>query len=380
MNETPLTDAGTTNVKASSSLAPADMRNIALLDALRGLSALGVLVSHVHTTGSGQRSGAVFVDIFMVISGFLMTHHYILREDKEPWESGTTVQKFYLRRFFRIAPLYYCCLIYYFLSSWNEAIAQRDSVAWNAIQHFTFVFGFLPDPASTGMPDWSIGLEMQFYLVFPLLMLWVGRSGPVPLVILAGFISFAANRLLGVYPTDTPGLLGLYVEPNLLPLKFTLFTYGMLAAYFYWKRIKLAWPFIGLLAIASALPYKHGHSWFVMSVLGFVLMATQMPLIQSYARSGLSLVNDFCKNRLFHLLAEYSYAVYLIHGFAFRFVENRFGDVLLNRGPLYHWLFVLAMALIITYPLAFLLQHFIEKPGIDLGRRLCSRLSGPKLA
>ncbi len=46
------------------------------------------------------------VDGFMVITGFLMMYHYTLREDKELPTAASTVNKFYLRRFFRLFPLY----------------------------------------------------------------------------------------------------------------------------------------------------------------------------------------------------------------------------------------------------------------------------------
>ena len=87
------------------------------LDGLRGFAALWVLVSHAQIL-SGMRGipvlswGELAVDLFMLLSGFLMAHHYVLRQEKEPWDAKATFYTFWLRRFFRIAPLYYFLLFF----------------------------------------------------------------------------------------------------------------------------------------------------------------------------------------------------------------------------------------------------------------------------
>src|SRR3569832_20408 len=86
------------------------------LDGLRGFAALWVLASHVQIL-SGMHAvpvlswGGLAVDLFMLLSGFLMAHHYVLRREREPWEDRSTFLIFWLRRFFRIAPLYYVLLV-----------------------------------------------------------------------------------------------------------------------------------------------------------------------------------------------------------------------------------------------------------------------------
>ncbi|KAF1038909.1 MAG: hypothetical protein GAK35_03744 [Herbaspirillum frisingense] len=170
------------------------------LDGLRGIAALWVLASHVQIL-SGMRDipvlswGGIAVDLFMLLSGFLMAHNYFLRRRAEPWDAPRTFTMFWLRRFFRIAPLYYLLLIVAIamgsmLAQDRSAIASvwpstmtplhryLDGSLDNYLAHFSFAFGFLPDFAfRTALPDWSIGLEMQFYLVFPFLMLAFWRFG-----------------------------------------------------------------------------------------------------------------------------------------------------------------------------------------------------------
>ena len=84
------------------------------LDGLRGLAALWVLAGHC-VLFSGWSLPIVDkpdlgVDLFMMLSGFLMVFHYQLRSKKEPWSEPGTWLKFWTRRYFRIAPLYYLLL------------------------------------------------------------------------------------------------------------------------------------------------------------------------------------------------------------------------------------------------------------------------------
>src|SRR6185503_13989003 len=106
----------------------------------------------------------------------------------EPWDEPKTWLKFYVRRFFRIAPLYYVLLAVFFLTGpamagCREGLAQYfpdtandpdrylDRSFENIAMHVSFLFGLSKTyVVRTTMPDWSISLEMQFYWAFPFLM------------------------------------------------------------------------------------------------------------------------------------------------------------------------------------------------------------------
>ena len=116
----------------------------------------------------------------MMISGFLMAHNCLARSEREPWEAWSTWRTFWVRRYFRIAPAYYLLLLIALaigpmLGSYRAAIGEPfpqtltpaarylDASLSNVWYHVTFLFGTLPDHAfRTPLPDWSIGLEMQF--------------------------------------------------------------------------------------------------------------------------------------------------------------------------------------------------------------------------
>ncbi len=85
------------------------------LDGLRGIASIWVFVGHAAIL-TGVRvwfidSPGLAVDLFITLSGFLMAFHYRHRREAEPWESPYTWSRFWIRRFFRIAPLFYALLI-----------------------------------------------------------------------------------------------------------------------------------------------------------------------------------------------------------------------------------------------------------------------------
>lgn len=164
------------------------------LDGFRGLLALWVFFSHatqfVGGPGGIVNRGGIAVDLFMMVSGFLMVWTVSSRATKEPFSHWSTWQKFYIRRFFRIAPLYFVALIiaYTFSDYYFELLRQiyvnlgkdfyrpflqcQYPVPIDIFLHLTFIFGLFPCAASSNvLPDWSLSLEMQFYAVFPILFI-----------------------------------------------------------------------------------------------------------------------------------------------------------------------------------------------------------------
>ena len=179
-----------------------DIRRVACLDGLRGLAALWVLFGHLVIL-TGFRLPVLSkpdlgVDLFILLSGFLMVFQYRLRADVEDWRAPGTWAAFWTRRFFRLAPLFYVALAVALLAGpalyadrvaidgfLGEPLQPRERFAdaslANIAAHLSFVFGLLPDYAfRTPLPDWSLGLEMQFYAAFPFLVLLARRIGWVP--------------------------------------------------------------------------------------------------------------------------------------------------------------------------------------------------------
>jgi peptidoglycan/LPS O-acetylase OafA/YrhL len=141
------------------------------LDGLRGLAILTVMTVHVKPILLW--GGSIGVDIFFVLSGFLIT--VLLLEEKDRVGS-INLKRFYFRRVLRLIPalvamLLFCCLYALAFEPTEAAIATgRDSVAV-LFYYFNWRLAFdLTPPAVTLLHTWSLSVEEQFYLVWPLLL------------------------------------------------------------------------------------------------------------------------------------------------------------------------------------------------------------------
>jgi peptidoglycan/LPS O-acetylase OafA/YrhL len=361
---------------------------IECLDGLRATAALWVLVGHCllltgwHLPVLGDP--ALGVDLFIMLSGFLMVFHYQLRQDKEPWQRPETWLKFWTRRYFRIAPLFYVMLFFalalgpYLYESRMviDAFLQRlpqaperflDSSLKNIVAHLTFLFGLSPNLAyRTPLPDWSLGLEMQFYAVFPALMLLVRRFGWLrsALVVAAlGALAVVALKSMSVH----------FPMPSFLPLKIQVFLCGMLLAGVLAQRQPRPLLHLALAMALAAIPFGDGYglSKFVIRealVLGFFALVLYR-MLPGAAGAAARKVAVALGGGIFHVLGELSYSIYLIHLLVLQpvaaFVITRYGDGL---GAPLRFAIVLAVVLPVVCLLSFVTYRLIEMPGQQLGR------------
>jgi peptidoglycan/LPS O-acetylase OafA/YrhL len=154
------------------------------LDGLRGLAVLLVMASH-FLAGSLASIGWVGVDLFFVLSGYLITS--LLRESRD-------LGRFYCRRAFRILPLYYLAVLVSVLASPTVQATQ----AWYWLHAANWLFALRPEAYVGGtFHFWSLGIEEQFYLLWPLVVWSAGRR--LPWVCLALIIaSFGLRALLAL--------------------------------------------------------------------------------------------------------------------------------------------------------------------------------------
>jgi peptidoglycan/LPS O-acetylase OafA/YrhL len=143
----------------SSTEAPRGPSHLPALDGIRGLAILMVLAAHVF----GMPGGVFGVDLFFVLSGFLITR-LLLADRTRP---DGYFRRFYIRRLVRIAPPYLVML----------AIILTTSASvrpyWWVFVFYLSDFPLRPSPALGH--TWSLAIEEQFYLVWPLV---VRRTAP----------------------------------------------------------------------------------------------------------------------------------------------------------------------------------------------------------
>lgn len=363
------------------------------LDGLRGVAALWVLLHHTYILVGGSTVpllswGSLAVDLFMMLSGFLMVHNYLLRRAAQPWEDTGTWLAFWTKRWFRIAPLYYVLLaLALVLGPWigaqRDAIALAwpatatsperylDSSATNFLVHASFVFGFLPGYAyRSPLPDWSIGLEMQFYLVFPLVMLLLDRFGALR----AGFAVVVACVLGKI---AFPGVSAAFPMPSFLPIKLYVFLIGM------WMGLSLAqrrperyfWGGV-LLALAACAIERSQESicrLLIVVLLFHLANGTRLRWAGRLA-PGLESIKRVLSGAGARFLGDTSYGLYLLHLLwvipAIAWLAAQPGFTALNVWV--RWSIGLLLVCPVAYLGAWLLHLCVERPGIELGRRVTS--------
>lgn len=164
------------------------------LNGLRFIAAFLVIIHHLEqflsifgknnswNNPTIQIIGKLGVTLFFVLSGFLITY-LLLVEDRSV---GTiNIKDFYIRRILRIWPLYYTVVLAAFFILPNISVIAIPNLMNDINEHFGFYFllflFFLPNLALQGygavLPyasqSWSVGVEEQFYLIWPLLMKFV---------------------------------------------------------------------------------------------------------------------------------------------------------------------------------------------------------------
>ncbi len=370
------------------------------IDALRGIAALSIFFYHIHGTVDSATNGAFPVQIipdrfisltlagiplFFIISAFTL----YLSLDKKAGEKRKFF-KFYLRRFFRIAPLFYVLLIFVVL---DGIITQKGIPSWlDLLANFTFIFNlFAQYSTSLFQGGWTVGVEMLFYLVLPLIfikvndiwrsiLLFIGmyllskEIRPLLCSIIGENIMTSTNyyyynffHWAYIFPV---GIICYLIYKSYLPKirsKYrALSAFSMLL-----MSLIILFVFIGNIPLSMTLsdlyePLGGLTSWLTMSPIAFVLLILSLSLTP----------NRLIVNRFTGFFGTISYSLYLIHPFvidplkpAYLYIyDHTFYSTDISL------LLCTIMTLLIVTPIALLTYHLIETPGIRMGKKVMAKL------
>jgi peptidoglycan/LPS O-acetylase OafA/YrhL len=150
------------------------MKNFKYIDAIRGIAILGVFLVHVANSSKFPvpvhnliELGAKGVQLFFIASAFTLFLSMDKRNDKENYY----VSNFFIRRFFRIAPMYYLAIVYYYYQNSLSGIPNTPGIV---TANFLFIHGIDPHWINYLVPGgWSITVEMMFYCIVPSIFILV---------------------------------------------------------------------------------------------------------------------------------------------------------------------------------------------------------------
>jgi peptidoglycan/LPS O-acetylase OafA/YrhL len=373
--------------------------HITPLDGLRGIAVILVLLFHfswtfpeatplAHALKRVLWVGWVGVDLFFVLSGYLITRGLVAKSDQP---AGTRLRKFWARRVLRIFPLYYIVLIV------GSGVCLLVSAPiptlpyWFYFQNYALAFD--PDVLRWTAHFWSLAIEEQFYFLWPLLALRAPRRFLVPTTIALALFCIGTRAAMGIdmhllehagnheqaeqiakiayraTPTHMDGLL-----------------FGALLAIMggdpasrlarAWKRVRPAAFVVTIVVILGLFVVTRGFNDYDgrVIVVGYATLALFFACAVSIAVDGAltSFFSAVLTSRPLRACGRVSYGMYLLHWPLVAFSVPVLAGWQATASPLGGiglGLAVLAVGIGVTYVLAELSFRFVETPFLRLKER-----------
>lgn len=406
--------------------------HFAVLDGFRGFSMTWVYIFHVYMVTSfiiGMDTtrhlinttpfffnwiwmGDLAVDVFFVVSGFLISG-LLFREYEKT--NSINLKTFYVRRLLRLTPIYWLLLFLYLLIPGAE---NRENIWANMI----YVNNFLPMDKSAMQWTWTLAVEEQFYMIFPLFLLAIFFASQhkikwlIGLLVLSSVIRFFliyANQDLWtasfdeIFETSKDSKFHIYIDTLYVNLysRFGSFICGILASYLYFfHRDQVASIFkskwgtpIGLLASFAALffcflpVYQEGVNYSRLYQMFHIVFNRNIFAagISTLILAGIcrsepigKIVSMIFGNRFWIPVAQLSYSTYIFHIVVVGFVVFNLKANLEYYGidmatVNFYWLLLaVPLSVPICFIISCILYVFVEKPFMNLRRGYRPALTG----
>ncbi len=344
------------------------------IDGLRGISVFLVFLFHLNILDGGYLG----VDIFFVISGFLITGLIF----EEIYKNKFSLLKFYERRIRRICPMLFMVSILtfpfaYILMYPDQFIEYGESLIGTSLNisniFFYFQSGYFEENANFKplLHIWSISIEEQFYLFFPLIILFFFKYFSKHQISFIFFIIFIFFLLFAIFAERNTNS-EIYFRSE---LRFFEILVGVLG-YLYKEKIlfffdnsilknyKVYFPYMGMTLIFLSI-FKINISSTTYNHPGlFTLIPTIGTLIILLFNNENSFLNFFLKSKIMVFTGLISYSIYLIHYPVISYVNlYLFRDTLVLKDiTIYQKLLIIFFTFLISY----LSWRFIEKPFRNL--------------
>jgi peptidoglycan/LPS O-acetylase OafA/YrhL len=314
--------------------------------------------------------GWTALPIFFVVSGFCIHLTYC-----HPRQSD--LKAFYVRRFFRIYPPYLLALLVFTFIYPLTRIPFTKLTYWGQFLTHVFLCHNFSELSicAINAPFWTIPVEVQLYLIFPLILIFVRRYSYARALMVLALIEFALQAFAVIVYEHPPGFAPAWLRGS--PF-FFCFSWGLGAAvadaYLSGKPLPLmrihplVWLVPGILT--STFPaYEFSFGFFALFTASIITRHLNKGVVEE-RRSYLG--------RLIRVTGIYSYSIYLLHDPILRavilFYKWRFPGI--ENHPFL--IFTAgATSWFVIFPLSALMYYWVEKPAIALGKRVLRAWSQP---
>lgn len=334
------------------------------LDGLRAIAASMVVMFHYGGPRLRFVQGWIGVHVFFVLSGFLITTLALREVDRR---GRLDLSAFYLRRFFRIVPVYLVVLVLLVLQAELNHVGQARMRA--ALPYYLTFFNELA-PSAAYIQSWTLGIEQKFYLVWPVLAFVLVRR---------------ARGRLAVTLTMIMLLVVLIPVPRLSAVHYVVLLLGaLLAVVMHHPRgFAVVRPLLSPAgAVVVAVLFVAGH----LQLTGLLRRFGELRVIPVYGLAvcflvvavvGAGPVRGLLSLRPLAFVGERSYSLYLVQATAHTAVLGLFPPIGARpsvQAALVTW--------VVGVAIADLLYRWVELPMIRLGKQVAGRrrrTSGPSV-
>ena len=365
---------------------------------LHGVRVLGILlVIQFHvlgaTIGTIDPAHNIFklgsslwfgMDLFFILSGFLIGTLLLLSMKKQ---GSFSMKNFYIRRSFRIIPLYYVVLTAFILMS--EQLPDQGKHIW---AEYLYLSNYLEYSQILMYWNWSLAVEEHFYIIVPIVMLLLNKvvSTRKQLLILSiGWLSCFFVRLYIWQSHDGPWsprdwfteiympthtrydslLAGIWLA--IFQKEFGEKVAGFLKSTFLLRLVLLLFPIV-----AFGLIVGNHDSWYKPTLfrslsIGTLTCLGWVPLL-IYLMNYPGWLSNFFGHSVFRRLATLGYGVYLVHIIVINQIVKKLGDYLVIQNTNLYMMALgcFLVTVILSFFVAYFLHILIEKPALLIRDKL----------
>ncbi len=288
------------------------------LDGLRFIAIFMVLIAHYL---QWQMSNIVVqkfpftygVTLFFVLSGFLITRILLTQRDKN---SKHVLKTFYVRRFFRIFPLYYVTIFILLFMGYENT---NEIVVW-LLTYTINIYESINNTVAVGNFNhfWSLAVEEQFYLIWPFFVLFIPKRLFLPITAALVFLSVGFKIYLFLFTSNW------VLSDNGLMGNFNSLGTGGILAYLYlykpfWfkkiasNKVLVSLSFVALLTLAGRILFD--LEMFKVTLMQFVWVLFFAAVIARSIFGFTGLIGFFLANPVIVYLGRISYGIYILHQF-----------------------------------------------------------------